>query len=95
MLTKVRATLSRAQYQGTEPAEVLDREQLLLTPARRLELEQAALHRLLRRMGDITPVEFLRMRHRVLESTTQVDLYHCMIKFVEQYIKAMGEQGKQ
>lgn len=93
-LMKVRHLLARSQYQGTELAEVLDREALLLTPARRRELELAVLRGLLRRLQEVTPVELLRLRHRVLEATTQADLYHCMIQFMEQYISRWEQEPR-
>lgn len=83
------ACIKASFVQGTDPVERLQRHGLLLTPAedRRIRLE--AMKFILEQMTDWSPAQFLRRNHRVLEATTQSDLYICIRQWLEDHIAAV------
>lgn len=86
---KAYAIIRGSIIRGVNPVEVLHQYGLLLTPAedRRIRLE--AMKFILEQMTDWSPAQFLRRNHRVLEQTTQQDLYNCIRGWLEDHISSV------
>lgn len=90
--TRVKAVLEAALREGLDPIEHLNRVGLLLTPAQEKRIKLELLAFIIDQYQNWTPVQFLRRLHRVLDTTTQQDLYRAILGWLEDHQKAVQEE---
>lgn len=79
---RVRAILARAQVQGHDPAEALEKENLLLTPTRRRNIEAATVEFVIESLENWRPAELLRRKYRSDAPTTPAQMQTVIIEYL-------------
>lgn len=82
-----RSVLRIARHLGRDEVEELNRSGLLLTPEQELRIKVETMEYVLAQLNEWSPAQFLRRRHRVLETTTQVDLQRCIMGWLQDHIE--------
>lgn len=83
----VRDIINRAKYHGVDPIEVLNRKDLLNTPAKERETQVETLRTLWREWDRWQPHELLRRKLHAGNPGSPADMYHVMMEFLEEYIE--------
>jgi hypothetical protein len=86
-----RSILKLARIQGRDEVEALHHAGLLLSATEDRRIRAEALDFIANQFSDWSAVQFLRRRHRVLEATTQQDLYLCILGWLQDHAKAAKE----
>lgn len=83
---KVNQCLLQATRTNQDPAELLNKAGLLLTPYHDKRIRLEAMNYLLRQVTSWQPHEFLRRRFHAGHSASPADMYICVVDFIEEHI---------
>ena len=89
---KVSTALVSAGHRGADPAEALNKNYLILSPATRLEIQQIILGRLLETILAWQPHEMLRRLHLPQDGGTPADMFHAMTGFIQEFKDSLKEE---
>lgn len=86
-----KSVLKLARMQGRDEVEALQASGLLLSEPEDRRIRAEALEFITNQFTNWSAVQFLRRQHRKLETTTQQDLYLCILGWLQDHAKAVRE----
>ena len=84
---QVRDIVLKAKYHGADYIEVLNRKDLLNTPAKERENRVESLNYLAREWDRWQPHEMLRRKHSGSNPCTPADMFYVMREFLDEFIE--------
>lgn len=86
------AAIVRAQEMGLDLVEELNRSGLLLTQAKRKQIQVKAMTYLIDQLRSWRPAELLRIKYSASRQTTPEDMYVCVLEFFDKHLTALKEE---
>lgn len=83
---RVRDCILHAMDRGLDPAEELQRADLILTRPRDKLIRLQAMTYLVRQVQRWRPAEFLRRKFSAEHSASPADMYDCILEFLEEHV---------